>query len=137
MAMSTLAREAVADWLLGGASPTKPSTYYLALFKSETGLATGQASQEVLASATLGYARQACAVTQTATGATVTYSNAAEEVFTASGGAWSDVTHVGLCNSSTVGTNDVWIYGALSAPITNIGDGSSITFAIGDLDLNV
>ena len=137
MAMSQLAREAVADWLLGGASPTIPSTYYLALFKLETGLTTGSAAQEVQTSATLGYTRPACALTQTATGATVTYSNSALETFTASGGAWSDVAWVGLCASSTPGTNDVWIYGALTAPITNIGDGSTVSFAIGELDLNV
>lgn len=137
MAKSDLASEAVADWLFGGLTPTVPGTWYLALFKSSTGLSTGGAAQEVQTSATLGYARQACALTQTSTGATVTYSNSAAETFTASGGAWADVTHVGLCASSTPGTNDVWIYGALTAPITNIGDGTSVTFAIGELDLDV
>ena len=137
MAMTQIMRDHVADVAFAGTTPAFPAPYYLALFKSLGTISTGSAAQEVQTSATLGYARQACALTQTSTGATVTYSNSAAETFTASGGAWADVTHVGLCASSTPGTNDVWIYGALTAPITNIGDGTSVTFAIGELDLDV
>lgn len=137
MAMSDLAEADVGSVYLGAGSTSRPATLYLALFKSATGLESGSAAQEVQTSATLGYNRQLCALTDDSSGGTVSFSNTAAETFTASGGAWSDVTHVGLCASGTPGTNDVWFYDALDSAITNIGDGSSVQFAAGALDIAV
>lgn len=137
MASSTLAKTAAGSVLVNGGSPTIPSTWYLALFKSETGLSTGSAAQEVQVTATAGYNRQAVALTDDSGGGITTYSNSAAESFTASGSAWADVHWVGLCASGTPGTNDVWYYAALPTPITNIGVGSTVNFAIGEIDIPV
>jgi hypothetical protein len=137
--MSDLAEAAIGENAINGGSETIPGTWYLALFKSgaESTLETGSAAQEVQTSATAGYNRQAMAISDDSSGGTISYSNAAAETFTASGSAWSDVYFVGLCESQTPGTDDVWYYGPLTTAITNIGDGSSVQFAIGEIDIPV
>jgi len=133
MSASDLMEDAVGDWVFG----TLLSPVYLALFTSSTGLESGDATSEVQTSATAGYNRQACAISQTSTGATNVWSNSDAESFTASGSGWTDVTHFALCAGGTPGDNDIYVYGALDTTIANINDGDTINFAIGELDFDV
>ena len=136
MAASNILKEDAVKHMFGITTWT-PGTWYVALFKSATGLATGSASQEVQTSATLGYARQAFAATWAGSGDPGSVSNTGAHNFAASGGAWADVTHVALCESSTPGANDIGPWLALDEAIVNINDGSTVDFAIGDLVFEV
>lgn len=124
MSKSNYAEIAVLDWLLGGATPTRPSTRHLALHTADPGEtgATGELSGN-------GYARQAVTFGAAASGAT---SNTSTHTFTASGGSWGTVTHFSIWDASTSG-NCLYV-GALSTSRT-IGDGESGTVAAGDIDV--
>lgn len=124
MSKSNYAEIAVLDWLLGGATPTRPSARYLALHTDDPGEdgATGELSGG-------GYARQAVTFDAAASGAT---SNTSTHTFTASGGDWGTVTHFSIRDAET-GGNCLYV-GALSTSRT-IGDGESGTVAAGDIDI--
>jgi hypothetical protein len=114
------------DWLMGGASPTRPTARYVALFTaapSDTGGGT-----EVSGG---GYARQAITCGAAAGGTT---SNDNEITFTATGADFGTVTHIGIFDATTAG-NLLW-HGALAASKA-VGDGDSLVFAVGDLDFTL
>jgi len=98
---------------------------YVALF-SDT--ATDAGGTELASSN--GYARQALTVASAASGA---IANTVAITFTASGGAWSAALSFGIYDAITGG--NLLAHGALSASRT-AGDGDSISFAIGDLDIS-
>lgn len=124
MSKSNYAETAVLDWLLGGATPTRPSARYLALHTADPGEtgATGELSGN-------GYARQAVTFDPAASGAT---SNSSSHTFTASGGSWGTVTHFSIWDASSSG--NCLYTGALTTSRT-IGDGESGTVAAGDIDI--
>lgn len=124
--LSDWAENAALDWLLGGSSPTRPTTRYVALFTAAPNDAGG--GTEVSGS---GYARQAIASDAAAAGAT---QNTSTITFTASGGSWGTVTHIGIFSAST-GGNLLW-HGAMTASKT-VGDGDSLAFAAGDIDFSL
>lgn len=114
------------DHSLGVASYTMPSTIYLALFTSDpTDAGSGT---EVSGAA---YARQAVTFATAASGAT---SNSTAESFTASGGNFGTVTHIGLFDALTTG-NLLWHCPLNSSKIIN--NGETITFAVGDIDITL
>jgi hypothetical protein len=123
-AKSNWAESAVLDWLLGGASPTRPTARYLALHTADPGEtgATGEVSGN-------GYARQAVTFGAASSGAV---SNTSAHNFTAAGGSWGTVTHFSIWDASTSG-NCIY-YGTLAASRT-IGDGETGTVAAGDIDI--
>lgn len=118
--LSNYAETAMLDWIAGGATPTRPTTRYLALFTATPGESGG--GTEVSGS---GYARQTIAFAAASSGAT---SNSGAVTFTASGGSFGTVTSVGIFDASTSG-NLLW-YGPLTASKT-IADGDSFQVAIG------
>lgn len=124
--LSDWSENALLDWLMGGASPTRPTTRYLALFTAAPNDAGG--GTEV---STGGYARQAMTCGAAASG---TCSNDAAVSFTASGANYGTVTHVGIFSASTSG-NLLW-HGALTASKT-VNDGDTLNFAIGELDFTL
>lgn len=124
--LSDWAENAALDWLMGGSSPTRPTTRYIGLFTAAPNDAGG--GTEVSGS---GYARQAATWDAAASGVTA---NSGALTFTASGGSWGTVTHIGIFSAST-GGNLLW-HGALTASKT-VGDGDSLVFAIGDIDLTL
>lgn len=124
--LSDWSENATLDWLMGGASPTRPTTRYLALFTAAPNDAGG--GTEVSGS---GYARQAFTCGAAASG---TCSNDAAVSFTASGGNFGTVTHIGVLSASS-GGNLIW-HGALAASKT-VNDGDTLNFAIGDLDFQM
>jgi hypothetical protein len=121
--LSDWAETALLDWLNGGASPTRPTTRYLALFTAAPNDAGG--GTEV---STGGYARQAVTFDAAASGATA---NSGAVSFTASGAGYGVVTHIGIFSASS-GGNLLW-HGAMTASRT-VNDGDTLTFAAGDID---
>lgn len=124
--LSDWSENALLDWLMGGSSPSRPTTRYLALFTAAPNDAGG--GTEVSGS---GYARQAFTCGAAASGAT---SNDVAVAFTASGGNFGTVTHLGVFSASTAG-NLLW-HGAITVQKT-VNDGDTLNFAIGELDFSL
>lgn len=125
MSLGTTRANDVLDWLLGGATPTRPSARYLALHTGDPGT-TGASEQTGT-----GYARQALTMAAAASRAST---NTSTHTFTNSGGtAWTQTTHWGIWDALTTG-GFIW-GGALTAART-LGAGESGAWAAGDLDLS-
>ena len=127
-ALSDYAEKAILDWIMGGATPTRPSARYVALFTAAPNDAGG--GTEV---STGSYARQA-ATWDAATSGTGVTANADAQSFTASGASWGSITHVAVFDAATTG-NLLW-HGAITTART-VNDGDTITFAIGAIDLTM
>ena len=125
-ALSDWSENALLDWLMGGSAPTRPTNRYVALFTAAPNDAGG--GTEVSGN---GYARQAITCGAASGGAT---SNDSAITFTASGGSWGTITHIGIFSATSAG-NLLW-HGALAASKA-VGDGDSLTFAIGDIDFTL
>ena len=127
-ALSDHAENLLLNWLMTTDSVTRPTAWYVALYTAAPSDSGG--GTELSGS---GYSRQTIAV-GTATGTGGTTSNNANITFTASGGDWGDVTHIGIHDAST-GGNLLW-HGAMSAS-KNIADGDTLQFNTGNIDLTI
>lgn len=118
-AISDYAEKAMLDWVLLGATPTRPSAIYLALFTAAPSDSGG--GTEVTG---FGYARQAVTF-NAASSPGGTADNSTAPSFTASGGNFGTVTHLGLFDAVS-GGNLLW-HGALTSSRI-INDGDTLTF---------
>ncbi|WP_374572497.1 hypothetical protein [Phenylobacterium sp.] len=120
MSKADYAETAVLDWLLGGATPTRPTGRYLALHTADPTDAgtTGELAGN-------GYARQAITFDAASGGSAA---NSSTHTFTASGGDWGTVSHFSIWDASTSG--NCLYTGALTTSRT-IADGESGTVAAG------
>ena len=106
--LSDWSENALLDWLMGGSSPTRPTTRYLALFTAAPSDSGG--GTEVSGG---GYARQSFTSAAAASGAT---SNDSAVSFTASGANFGTVTHVGVFSASP-GGNLLWHGPSFEVPV--------------------
>jgi len=113
------------DHAFRGASWTAPSSVHLALFTANPSDSGG--GTEVSGS---GYSRQAITFGAASAGA---ISNTAAVAFTASGGSFGSVTAIGIFDAATTGNMLAW--DAITS--ATVGDGDTITFAIGDIDISL
>lgn len=118
MSKTNYAELAVLDWLLGGATPTRPTARYLALHTADPG-ETG-ATGEV---ATGGYARQAVTFGAASGGAAA---NSSTHTFTPSGANWGSITHFSIWDAATAGN---CLYSGALTTARAINDGESLTVA--------
>lgn len=122
-AKTDYAEKAVLDWVLLGATPTRPSGVWLALHTADPG-ETGATAEH---GAGIGYSRQSVTFAAATSGAgTAASSNS--QTFTASGAGFSTVTHGSLWDASSGG--NCLYKGALTASKT-VAAGDSIVFATG------
>lgn len=127
-ALSDYAEKLLLDWMMTTGSATRPTAWYVALYTAAPSDSGG--GTEVSGS---GYSRQTVAFGAAATPGGTT-SNTGAVSFTASGGSWGTITHMGIFDASTSG-NLLW-HGALTASKT-VGDGDTLEFAIGNIDLTL
>lgn len=127
-ALSDHAENLLLNWLMTDDSVTRPTAWYLALFTAAPSDSGG--GTEVSGS---GYSRQTIAF-NTASGTGGTTSNSADVSFTASGGSFGTVSHVGIFDASS-GGNLLW-HGAMTASKT-IADGDTLEFSTGNVDLTI
>jgi hypothetical protein len=127
-ALSDYAEKLLLDWMMTAGAATRPTAWYVALYTAAPSDAGG--GTEVSGS---GYARQAVTFAAASTPAGTT-SNTSAITFTAAGGDWGAVSHIGLFDASTSG-NLLW-HGAMTATKT-IADGDTLEFAIGNIDLTL
>ena len=125
-AISNFLENELLDHTLGIASYTAPSTIYLALFTTDpTDADTGT---EVSG---FGYARQETTFGAAVSGAS---SNTTAETFSATGGNFGEITHIGLYDALTTG--NLLYHTALSASRI-VNNGESLSFAIGAIDVSL
>lgn len=127
-ALSDHAEKLVLDWLMTNGTATRPTAWYLALYTAAPSDSGG--GTEVSGN---GYARQAVTFAAASTPGGTT-SNTDAQSFTANGGNWGSVTHIGIFDALTTG-NLLW-HGSLVAPKT-VNDGDTLEFSIGNIDLTI
>jgi hypothetical protein len=127
-ALSDYAEKLLLDFLMTTGTATRPTAWYVGLFTSAPNDAGG--GTEVSGS---GYARQSVAFDAATSGAGTT-SNTGDVVFTAAGGSWGTITHIGIFDASTAG-NLLW-HGSLVASKT-VADGDTLQFSTGNIDLTL
>jgi hypothetical protein len=127
-ALSDFSEKLLLDWLMTSGSATRPTAWYVALYTAAPSDSGG--GTEVSGN---GYVRKAVAFDAASTPGGTT-SNTGAVSFTASGGAWGTITHIGIFTAETSG-NLLW-HGGLTASKA-VGDGDTIEFAIGNIDLTV
>jgi hypothetical protein len=127
-ALSDHAEKLLLDWLMTTGSATRPTAWYVGLFTAAPSDAGG--GTEVSSG---GYSRQSVAFDAASTPGGTT-SNSGTVSFTASGGDYGTVTHIGIFDASTSG-NLLW-HGALTASKT-VADGDTLEFSTGNIDLTL
>jgi hypothetical protein len=127
-ALSDYAEKLILDWMMTTGSATRPTNWYVGLYTAAPSDAGG--GTEVSGS---GYAREPVTFAA-ATSGTGTTSNTGIVSFTASGGNWGSITHIGIHDAASAG-NLLW-HGSLAAA-KNVQDGDSLEFAVGNIDLTV
>jgi hypothetical protein len=127
-ALSDHAEALLLDWLMTSGSATRPTAWYVALYTAAPSDSGG--GTEVSGN---GYAREAVTFAA-ATSPGGTTSNTGAVSFTASGGDWGTITHIGIHDAST-GGNLLW-HGAMTASKT-VADGDTLEFSIGNIDLTI
>ena len=127
-ALSDHAEALLLDWLMTNGTATRPTAWYVGLYTaapSDSGGGTEVAGN--------GYAREAVTFAA-ATSPGGTTSNSGAVSFTASGGDWGTITHIGIHDAST-GGNLLW-HGSMTASKT-VADGDTLEFSIGNIDLTI
>lgn len=125
-ALSDHAENLLANWLMTAGAATRPTSWYLALFTAAPNDAGG--GTEVSGN---GYARQSVTF-GAASGGACANTNAPQ--FSASGGNWGTITHIGIFDASS-GGNLLWHGAMIASRIMNNGD--VLTFAIGQVTVTL
>lgn len=112
---------ALINHVLRNTALTSPTTVYLALYSAAPTESTS--GTELTGN---GYARQAITFGAPSNGVA---SNTGAVTFTASGGAWSAVAGIAICDASTGGNQLYWDTKSIAA----LADGDSINFATGQI----
>ena len=127
-ALSNYSEKLLLDWLMTNGSATRPTAWYVALYTAapdDTGGGTEVSGN--------GYSRQSVTFDAATSGAGTT-ANSGDVVFTAAGGSWGTITHIGIFDASTAG-NLLW-HGSLTASKT-VADGDTLQFSTGNIDLTL
>ena len=127
-ALSDHAEALLLDWLMTTGSATRPTAWYVALFTAAPSDSGG--GTEVSGS---GYARESVTF-DAASSPGGTTANSAAVSFTASGGSFGTVTHIGIFDAVS-GGNLLW-HGAMTASKT-VADGDTLEFSTGNIDLTI
>lgn len=127
-ALSDHAEKLLLDWLMTSGSATRPTAWYVALYTAAPSDSGG--GTELTGN---GYSRQSVAF-DAATSPGGTTSNSGDVTFTASGGDWGTVTHIGIHDASS-GGQLLW-HGAMTTSKT-IADGDTLQFSTGNIDLTI
>lgn len=127
-ALSDYSEKLLLDWLMTTGAATRPTAWYVALYTAAPSDSGG--GTEVSGS---GYSRQTVTFAAASSPGGTT-SNTGVVSFTASGGSWGTISHIGIFTAAT-GGNLLWHGGLTASKI--VGDGDTLEFAIGNIDLTV
>ena len=118
--------DAVLDYVFRNTGAPTSTNVYMALFSAVPD-DTGGGTELVVGN---GYAREAITFGAASGGA---MSNTIAVPFTASGAAWLDTVAIGIFDASTGGNMLAWDV----ITTATIGDGDTLNFPIGDIDLTL
>lgn len=127
-ALSDHSEKLLLDFLMTSGTATRPTAWYVALYTAAPSDSGG--GTEVSGS---GYTRQTVAFAAASSPGGTT-DNTGSVSFTAGGGNWGSITHIGIFDASSAG-NLLW-HGSLSTPKT-VNDGDTLQFAAGAIDLTL
>lgn len=127
-ALSDYSEKLLLDWMMTTGAATRPTAWYVALYTAAPSDSGG--GTEVSGG---GYSRQSVTFAAASTPGGTT-SNSGAVSFTASGGNYGTVTHIGIMDASS-GGNLLW-HGALTASKT-VNDGDTLEFSAGNIDLTL
>jgi hypothetical protein len=127
-ALSDHSEALLLDWLMTNGTATRPTAWYVALYTAAPSDSGG--GTEVSGN---GYSRQAVTFAA-ATSPGGTTSNTGDITFTAAGGDWGTITHIGIHDASS-GGNLLW-HGQMTASKT-VADGDTLQFSTGNIDLTI
>lgn len=127
-ALSDHSEKLLLDWLMTNGAATRPTAWYVALYTAAPSDAGG--GTEVSGS---GYARQSVTFDAASTPGGTT-SNSGDVSFTAAGGNWGTITHIGI-HDAVSGGNLLW-HGAMTASKI-VNDGDTLQFSTGNIDLTI
>jgi hypothetical protein len=127
-ALSDHSEALLLDWLMTTGTATRPTAWYVALYTAAPSDSGG--GTEVSGN---GYSRQSVTFAA-ATSPGGTTSNTGDITFTAAGGDWGTITHIGIHDAS-FGGNLLW-HGAMTASKT-VADGDTLQFSTGNIDLTI
>tara|TARA_R110000796_G_scaffold73516_2_gene165336 strand:+ start:241 stop:636 length:396 start_codon:yes stop_codon:yes gene_type:complete len=128
-ALSDVSEKLILDWLMTTGSATRPTAWYVALYTGAPSDSGG--GTEVSGS---GYARKTVTFDAAATPGGTTQ-NSGDVSWTASGGAYGTVSHIGI-HSAVSGSGNLLWHGAMTASKT-IADGDTLEFSTGNIDLTL
>lgn len=131
-ALTDHAENLLLNFLMTTGTATRPTNWYVALYTSAPSDSSTGSSGGTEVSGN-GYSRQSVSW-DAASGTGGTTSNSGTVTFTASGGSFGTVTHIGITDASS-GGNLLW-HGAMTASKT-VADGDSLQFAAGAIDLTI
>jgi hypothetical protein len=127
-ALSDYAEKLLLDWMMTTGSATRPTAWFVALYTAAPSDSGG--GTEVSGN---GYTRQSVTFAAASTpGGTTSNTNTVS--FTAAGGNWGTITHIGIFTEVTSG--ELLWHGSMTASKT-INDGDTLEFAIGNIDLTL
>lgn len=127
-ALSDYLEKALLDWSMTAGAVTRPTAWYVALYTAAPSDSGG--GTEVSGN---GYSRQSVTFAAASSPGGTT-DNTGTVSFTAAGGNWGTITHLGIFTAST-GGNLLW-HGALSASRV-VNDGDTLSFAIGAISITL
>jgi len=131
---SDYAENELLDHIMGVGSLTMP-TVYVALCTADPEDAGTGADMDEVADAN-AYARVAIAADFSTPAASGSIANDGQIDFVEATGAWGTVTHFALLDSGTHGAGNMLAHGDLTASKA-VGDGDTVSFAIGDLTVTL
>ena len=131
-ALTDHAENLLLNFLMTTGTATRPTNWYVALYTGAPNDASTGSSGGTEVSGN-GYSRQSVSW-DAASGTGGTTANSGTVTFTASGGSFGTVTHIGITDASS-GGNLLW-HGAMTASKT-VADGDSLQFAAGAIDLTI
>ena len=128
-ALSDAAEVLILNYLMTAESVTRPTAWYVALYTSAPSDAGGgtEVSGGSYARKTVNWA--------VASGTGGTTSNTNVPSWTATGGAFGTVTHIGIHSALSGSGNLLW-HGAMTASKV-VNDGDTLEFAAGNIDLTI
>lgn len=118
--------------LTGTSTWTAPSTLFLCLLKSASAASDStstNSAKEVETPGQNGYARQSISLATEGSGQSISTN---QLTFGAATANWAEVTHCWVTDSSSGGSGNIWLQGALTANKTVLNTGS-IIFEIGEV----
>lgn len=127
----------VLDYLIEGTAVTGNGALFIGLFTGDPG-SDGTPANEVSTSGS-AYTRQALVDAFEVDPTERTATSNADITWTTATASWGDITHIGICNTSTVNTavGSILFHTAITGSAVTVGDGDQAKISLGNLTLTL